>query len=300
MARTRAKATMRAAWARATSRCRATFPVSSWIGRTVASRTSMTRLDFSSMTPIRIHVLYCESITKMRMRPNITVPGRRPSALLGEAADCAPARAWREPTSRPGGPRGAPRRGPRSPRGSSATARGELRGWSRWLSARSACSPPTRRPSTTARARPPWRSGCRRRPDPVRGRDASWCRCSGPTASMADRAGGRAIPRHRPAGAWCATCRSGDDDGRGDDRQDHQRADPEDPAREPLMDLACGHQPDVAGGEPGRRAGRLRASAPPAQPHTARPAKATTTARRSRPLTRALPGRLPTAGGARR
>ncbi len=37
-----------------------------------ASSTSMTRLDFSSMTPIRIQVLYCVSIRKIRISP-ITV-----------------------------------------------------------------------------------------------------------------------------------------------------------------------------------------------------------------------------------
>ena len=67
---------MSVAWPMATSPMPRTLPPSSWMGRTVASRTSTTRLAFSCMTPIRIQVLYCVSMRKSRMMP-ITDGARR-------------------------------------------------------------------------------------------------------------------------------------------------------------------------------------------------------------------------------
>ena len=60
---------MRVAWPRATSPMPRTLPPRSWIGRTVASRTSTTRLDFSCMTPMRIQVLYCVSMKNRSTSP---------------------------------------------------------------------------------------------------------------------------------------------------------------------------------------------------------------------------------------
>ena len=60
---------MSVAWPMATSPMPRTLPPSSWMGRTVASRTSTTRLAFSCMTPIRIQVLYCVSMRNSRMMP---------------------------------------------------------------------------------------------------------------------------------------------------------------------------------------------------------------------------------------
>ncbi len=51
------------------------------MGRTVASSTSTTRLDFSCMTPMRIQVLYCVSIEEEDHPDH-----RRPSALCSLAA----------------------------------------------------------------------------------------------------------------------------------------------------------------------------------------------------------------------
>ena len=95
---------MAPACAKATKPIPSTLPVSNRMGRTAASSTSMTRLDFSSMTPIRIQVLYCVSIKNTRTRPTAEVvpavfvvsfvtPGwrlRRGSGLApARAADCA-------------------------------------------------------------------------------------------------------------------------------------------------------------------------------------------------------------------
>ena len=57
---------------RATAPMPITLPASSWIGRTVASRTSTTRLAFSSMTPMSVHVRYWVSTMKMRTTPSGT------------------------------------------------------------------------------------------------------------------------------------------------------------------------------------------------------------------------------------
>jgi hypothetical protein len=47
-----------AAWAKTTTPMPITLPASSCRGRTAASSTSTTRLDFSSMTPTSVHVRY--------------------------------------------------------------------------------------------------------------------------------------------------------------------------------------------------------------------------------------------------
>jgi len=47
----------------------ATSAASSWPGRTVARRTSTTRLAFSSITPMSVHVRYWVRTMKMRMTP---------------------------------------------------------------------------------------------------------------------------------------------------------------------------------------------------------------------------------------
>ena len=52
------------ACAAATKPMPSTLPPRSWAGRTAANNTSTTRLVFSSTTPVRIQVLYCDSITK--------------------------------------------------------------------------------------------------------------------------------------------------------------------------------------------------------------------------------------------
>ncbi len=44
------------------------------MGRMVARSTSTTRLAFSCMTPMRIQVVYCVSMTKTRMTPITDAP----------------------------------------------------------------------------------------------------------------------------------------------------------------------------------------------------------------------------------
>ena len=65
---------MSAACPMATSPMPSTLPASSWIGRMVARRTSTTRLAFSCMTPMRIQVVYCVSMTNTRITPITDVP----------------------------------------------------------------------------------------------------------------------------------------------------------------------------------------------------------------------------------
>ena len=115
-------ATMSVAWPMATSPMPRTLPPSSWMGRTVASRTSTTRLAFSCMTPIRIQVLYCVSMRKSRMMPDHRRGARglrllraRLQALHGDrAARAPPARSERPRGQRTGTRAGPPARVPRS------------------------------------------------------------------------------------------------------------------------------------------------------------------------------------------
>ena len=91
-----------------------TFPASSCPGRTVASRTSTTRLAFSSMTPMSVQVRYWVSTMKMRITPSSAVasavvraslPGWTLSTGNGlasaTAAACSGVRvaAWRRPAA---------------------------------------------------------------------------------------------------------------------------------------------------------------------------------------------------------
>ena len=56
------------------------------MGRTAASRTSMTRLDFSSITPIRIHVLYWVSMMNIEDQAEDRGRLRGPLVVLARAA----------------------------------------------------------------------------------------------------------------------------------------------------------------------------------------------------------------------
>ena len=94
-----AKATRATACARATTPIPMTFPASSWIGRTVASSTSTTRLAFSSITPMSVHVRYWFSTMKTRITPSSAVasavvraflPGRMLSTANGLARRRSP------------------------------------------------------------------------------------------------------------------------------------------------------------------------------------------------------------------
>ena len=90
---------MRVAWPRATSPMPRTLPPRSWIGRTVASRTSTTRLDFSCMTPIRIQVLYWVSMKNKSTRPMTDVPlvgafDARPQGRDGDRLGVSISVAW--------------------------------------------------------------------------------------------------------------------------------------------------------------------------------------------------------------
>ncbi len=72
------------------------------MGRTVASSTSTTRLAFSCMTPMRIHVLYCVSMKNRRTMPITDVPLVAPFGLTepdcrlctGTGAGCATCSIW--------------------------------------------------------------------------------------------------------------------------------------------------------------------------------------------------------------
>ena len=71
------------------------------MGRTVASRTSTTRLDFSCMTPMRIQVLYCVSM-KNRITSPITETDRVVSLAPGSSVWTGTGWAWLTAAAWPG------------------------------------------------------------------------------------------------------------------------------------------------------------------------------------------------------
>ena len=64
------------------------------MGRTVASRTSTTRLDFSCMTPMRIQVLYCVSMKNKQHQPDHRRRLRRPASCPAGGSATGTGLAW--------------------------------------------------------------------------------------------------------------------------------------------------------------------------------------------------------------
>ena len=100
--------TMSVAWPMATSPMPSTLPPSSWIGRTVASSTSTTRLAFSCMTPMRIQVLYCVQHEEDQDARPITDVALVDVLCCVRSAGFRPGRAWPGDLCRSGRPRDRP------------------------------------------------------------------------------------------------------------------------------------------------------------------------------------------------